>query len=88
MIVLGIKTGRHIFQICIGIYANIISGFFVWSGHDFTAHAQQGTIHFQYEQQPPQPILRARLEGFPGSYTDRDVNLSQRIFNDHGDLKL
>lgn len=52
---------------------------------DFSGSAED--IRFELEGDG-QPILRARLGDVEGNLHDRDINLSERIGNDNGNLNF
>ncbi|CAI6030301.1 unnamed protein product [Clonostachys chloroleuca] len=61
------------------------NGNFEWGGVNFSGSAED--IRFELEGDG-QPILRARLGDVEGNLHDRDINLSERIGNDNGNLRF
>lgn len=62
----------------------IILGQFQWEGGDFQSSAED--ISFELEGDDNVPILRATLMDVEGEGQSADINLSERIGNDNGNL--
>ncbi|KAJ5469918.1 hypothetical protein N7530_007275 [Penicillium desertorum] len=59
-------------------------GQFHWDGGDF--HSSAEDVSFDREGDDEIPVLRARLHDVDGELHDADINLSERIGNDNGNL--
>lgn len=59
-------------------------GRFEWDGVNFTESAQN--ISFKIEGGGAVPVLRAELRNAEGNYQGADVNLSERVENENGNL--
>ncbi|KAK3683308.1 CVNH domain-containing protein [Podospora appendiculata] len=57
-------------------------GTFVWADEGFARTAEE--IHFTIEGGDNVPILRAQLRNNGGELQQADINLAERIGNDHG----
>lgn len=63
---------------------NIPTGRFEWGGVNFTESAENVT--FSIEGGGAVPVLRANLRNAEGNSQGADVNLSERVENDNGNL--
>ncbi|KAJ6107218.1 hypothetical protein N7523_008541 [Penicillium sp. IBT 18751x] len=60
------------------------NGSFEWGGQDFKDSASDIELHREGDEELP--ILRAKLKNVDDEEIDADVNLSERITNDNGNL--
>jgi hypothetical protein len=64
--------------------ANHLAGSFEWGGCEFKESASD--IHLHREGDEGLPILRAKLNNVDGEEVEADINLTERISNDNGNL--
>lgn len=60
------------------------TGRFEWDGVNFTESAQN--VSFSIEGGGAVPVLRAELRNAEGNYQGADVNLSERLENENGNI--
>ncbi|KAH6871768.1 Cyanovirin-N [Thelonectria olida] len=71
-------------QLDLDYYIGNIDGSFEWGGQNFSHSASN--ISFGFEGDDNVPVLRASLGTMEGGSNDRDLNLSERIGNDNGNM--
>ncbi|RAL12064.1 CVNH domain-containing protein [Aspergillus homomorphus CBS 101889] len=65
-------------------YLGNSEGRFEWGGNNFSESARD--VHFAIEGGGEVPVLRAELQNSEGEFFPADVNLSEHIENNNGNL--